>query len=306
MLIGINGKTGSGRNTIARIIQYLEVDSIMKEYKNWTGKYSGIHGVHNFINDVKGCTAVSNVKVKKYSDKIKQIGCIILGCNMSDWEDDKFLDKELGEEWNQTIYNIGTKEGGTIISHLNDEELADMDLSHYTEYYNNGNVSMSIEDVILTPRKLLNRLDYGCKVNLIHPDIWVNALISDYKPLPKTKKFEVSERKFINVNDYYGTCITCEKKVLSSNKRFVKCDDCVDKEEDKYPKWVITDVNTKNEAQAIKDRGGILIRVNMGSYHLSETGLDYNNDFNYIIDNNGTIEELVEKIKLILEQENLL
>ena len=84
--------------------------------------------------------------------------------------------------------------------------------------------------------------------------------------------------------------------------------------EGKLPSWIITDVRFENEAQAIKDRGGIVIRVNRprkglrqeGIYvtHPSETALD-NWAFDYVIENNGSIAELVEKVKqLDLDHEN--
>tara|TARA_R110000737_G_scaffold64874_2_gene92605 strand:+ start:919 stop:1599 length:681 start_codon:yes stop_codon:yes gene_type:complete len=65
--------------------------------------------------------------------------------------------------------------------------------------------------------------------------------------------------------------------------------------------WIITDVRFTNEAQTIKDRGGIMIRINRPLYrlddqHPSETALD-NYNFDYVIENEGNIDELVQKIK---------
>ena len=86
--------------------------------------------------------------------------------------------------------------------------------------------------------------------------------------------------------------------------------------------WIITDVRFPNEVQAIKDRGGIVIRVNrpetwkstgcvimdMSSNdrskdvvikyteHPSETALD-DYEFDIVVENDGSIEELVEKVK---------
>ena len=67
--------------------------------------------------------------------------------------------------------------------------------------------------------------------------------------------------------------------------------------------WIITDVRFPNEAQAIKDRGGIVIRVerpggesHCGGAHASETALD-DYDFDIVINNDGTIDELIDKVK---------
>jgi len=97
-----------------------------------------------------------------------------------------------------------------------------------------------------------------------------------------------------------------------------------------YPNWIISDMRFPNEMEAVKNRGGITIRVNRypkdiiidgnlmifdkGSSthlrelekiyqnaHASETSLD-NANFDYVIDNNGTIEELVEKVRVILQE----
>lgn len=73
--------------------------------------------------------------------------------------------------------------------------------------------------------------------------------------------------------------------------------------------WIITDVRFPNEAKAIKDKKGFLIRINRDSFknfkHLSEIALD-NYQFDYIIDNNSTIEDLTVKVKEILLKEKLL
>jgi hypothetical protein len=79
----------------------------------------------------------------------------------------------------------------------------------------------------------------------------------------------------------------------------------------KYPNWIITDVRFPNEAQAIVDRGGIMIRINrtdksrINADHPSETALDNWDGFNYIIDNNGTIEDLHAHAEAILKLEVL-
>ena len=66
---------------------------------------------------------------------------------------------------------------------------------------------------------------------------------------------------------------------------------------------IITDVRFKNEAKAIKDKGGILIRIESDrsetDSHISEIDLDSYNIFDFgIINNKDTsLENLKEKIK---------
>jgi dephospho-CoA kinase len=78
--------------------------------------------------------------------------------------------------------------------------------------------------------------------------------------------------------------------------------------------WVITDVRFPNEYKAIKEKEGIVIRVerpNSSSkkkeitQHPSEIGLD-NFDFDYTIHNDSTLENLVSKVREILKKENII
>lgn len=121
---------------------------------------------------------------------------------------------------------------------------------------------------MMTVREFLQKLGTEAVREGLHTNAWVNALFADYKP-PK-----MSERNPSN--------------------------------------WVITDTRFPNEAQAIKDRGGIVVRVNRDEFidgypltqgipkHPSETGLD-NWNFDYVLENNGSIDDLIPKVKEMLE-----
>ena len=107
-----------------------------------------------------------------------------------------------------------------------------------------------------------------------------------------------------------------------------------------YLNWIITDVRFPNEVAAVKAKSGINIRINrypksimsckpgenpkeiifnesnkshIDLYkgeclrqHESETALDNYNDWDYIIENNGTIEDLIKKVKEILIKEKII
>lgn len=74
--------------------------------------------------------------------------------------------------------------------------------------------------------------------------------------------------------------------------------------------WIIPDVRFPSEAKAIKDRGGIVIRVDRETLshdnHPSETALDDYEGFDYRIDNNSDIEHLIDKVKGIMFRLNLI
>jgi len=75
--------------------------------------------------------------------------------------------------------------------------------------------------------------------------------------------------------------------------------------------WVITDVRFSGEVDAIKSRGGIMIRLTRNSdvisEHTSETALDHYAWFDYgITNNNTTIDELIQIVKNILIIEHII
>lgn len=77
--------------------------------------------------------------------------------------------------------------------------------------------------------------------------------------------------------------------------------------------WLVTDVRFPNEAQAIKDAGGIVIRVDRNpreledafNLHASETALD-DWAFDHVIRNYGTLQQLEREVKLFCEKYGLL
>jgi hypothetical protein len=72
---------------------------------------------------------------------------------------------------------------------------------------------------------------------------------------------------------------------------------------------IISDVRFKSEAEGIREIGGIIIRINRdgagAGNHISETALD-DYCFDYIIDNNGTEEDLLLKVKEFCKEKNLI
>ncbi len=295
MIVGISGKIGSGKDEVGKIIQYLTCTETQKHNIN---HYDWAPGV---------LESASNWKIKKFAGKLKDIVCLLIGCTREQLEDQEFKNKELGEEWWR--YKI---HDGSVFRWATLEE-----------YNKEGKYQKFI--VKLTPRKLLQLLGTDCGRDIIHPNIWVNALFADYTPImPQIRRGRMTSLAASNA-----------VKEATFNP--------------KYPNWIITDVRFPNEAQAIKDRGGIVIRVNRGGFnitdgkeivsnvietddlrgydefvyqdeasviyrtsewkrkteHPSETALD-NAEFDYIIDNNGTIEELIEKVREILVKEGLI
>jgi hypothetical protein len=287
MLIAISGKIGSGKDLVGKIIQYLVWNKINKveditciDYINGKDDYYS-PGVVGDIDYKISCE--SNWQIKKFADKLKDIVCILLGCTREQLEDREFKEKELGEEW--WFWKL-ERDGGyrTILF----------------PYHTNENVK-SFQLIKLTPRLFLQFIGTDLFRNQLHPKVWINATMAEYE-LDEGFSYKVKPTRNIDFNS------NIELKVLSEPKKY----------NNGYPNWIITDTRFPEELQDIKDRDGITIRVNRlnstpqtvyvnkkDRTHPSETALD-DAKFDYVIDNNGTIEELIEKVKEILIKEKIL
>ncbi|MEI7614947.1 MAG: hypothetical protein WCK63_18760 [Betaproteobacteria bacterium] len=131
----------------------------------------------------------------------------------------------------------------------------------------------SPEGIPMTVREFLQKLGTEAIRNGLHTNAWVNALMSDYVTFTAVDKDNV----MTHLN---------------------------------YFDWIITDTRFPNELKAVKDKGGITIQVRRGPkptgpLHPSETALD-DAEFDYVIDNNGTMEELAVKVSMILIAENII
>jgi hypothetical protein len=74
--------------------------------------------------------------------------------------------------------------------------------------------------------------------------------------------------------------------------------------------WIITDLRYPNEADAIKSRSGINIRINREGVkptnsHISEVILD-DYPFDFVVENNSSLEDFREELKKILKQCNII
>jgi len=120
----------------------------------------------------------------------------------------------------------------------------------------------------MTYRDLLQKLGTEAMRSGLHKNVWVNALFADYQ-------FNIEE-------------------------------------DEQVPYWIITDSRFPNELAAVKEHNGIAIKVirdsgnTIGTTHTSETALDDYTKWDYVINNNGTLEELKTQVLSILEKESLL
>ena len=260
MIIGISGKIGSGKDTVGKVIQLLLSEE--EDFRNFIKENpkAAIEDWNGYFDNL------GTWKNKKFADKLKDMICLMIGCTRGQLEDRVFKETPLPEIW--WYY----KSGGIVTLYPD---------GRYKEF---GDKYL----VKTTPRLLLQQMGTECGRNIIHPNVWVNALMADYRiegQIDKGKTYSESD----------------------------------------YPNWIITDMRFPNELNAIKNHG-ITIRVQrpcpecgminavgthfavcsqQRSLHPSETELDHAT-FDYLIENNGTLEDLIEKVKQILIKEKII
>lgn len=123
---------------------------------------------------------------------------------------------------------------------------------------------------LMKVRDFLQRLGTEAIRDGLHKNTWVNALMADYKKIA------------INWD--------CDGNSTVES----------------YPNWIITDCRFPNEFKAIKDKGGIVVRVKRDGIvpvnaHPSETALD-GFEFDYILENNGSLEDLKTSVTFMLNK----
>lgn len=311
-LIGLSGKKQSGKNLTCLIIQYLIFCEKTTGKADWS--FQKLLDTFDTVihSSAPSTDEVSGWQTKLFGGKLKDIVCLLIGCTKEQLESNDFKEKPLGEEWWCYKYHV-TSLGGrghelrmcnSVVSYP--DERAN---NSYQEYIGKENKSVSL--VKTTPRMLLQLIGTDAGRKLIHPDIWVNSLFADYKGLVGTIKRKtegIREMEGFKPTRYWNTGEQPNVPKEYWNKRiatkFFEWEELI--ETPQYPNWIITDVRFENEVQAIKDRDGIVFRIERDGLvstddHESETALDNYTGFNSTILNNGSIENLIETVKRTLQ-----
>ena len=160
-LIGINGRIGSGKDTVTKIIQYN------------TGKLKYAVSLETFLNSnwlINNNN--STFEIKKFAGKLKEIASILTGIPIYKFEDQEFKKTLLGEEWglpktNSTLNNIESFKDITFVE-------------------------------LMSVREFLQILGTECMRNNLHSNVWVNALFSEYN---ENSKWIISDMRFPNEYD---------------------------------------------------------------------------------------------------------
>jgi hypothetical protein len=132
---------------------------------------------------------------------------------------------------------------------------------------------INVENRLITVREMLQMVGTDCLRNQFNYNIWINALFADYTP----------------------TQVQWADGPLGGY------------EDGPLPNWIITDTRFLNEVEAIKKRDGKVIRVNRAGVkppngHSSEMELSNYTEFDYVLENNGTLEDLIYGVSKMLTE----
>lgn len=143
MIIGINGKIGSGKDTVGKIIQYLLCDNVGGvELEDVTSSND-----HDWWLEEQ-----SGFDTKKFAGKLKAMGSLLTGIPVGKFEDQDFKKTNLGPEWSYELVGEDWVDGKPAL-------------------------------VPMTVRTLLQKLGTEAMRDGLHTNVWVNALFADYKAI---------------------------------------------------------------------------------------------------------------------------
>lgn len=224
---------------------------------------------------------------KRWAHKVKHVICTIAGCTMEQLEDQDFKDTNLPADWDYWVVRRteGHLKGAVVSERFATEDQAEARVMDLTRLNKGENVYLASRES-LTYRMLMQEVGTDLFRDKLHPNTWINAMFADYKMVHSRGEH------------WQGHAITMGSK-----------------EPDHYPDWVITDTRFPNEAERIKREGGLVFRINRPrelrnpdpriENHASEISLDTYTGFDAIIENDGTLGQLFEKVTDIVNKFNL-
>jgi hypothetical protein len=193
----------------------------------------------------------------------------------TDWKIKKFAGK---------LKDVASLLTGIPAEQFEDQEFKSTALGEKWSYYEDG----CSND--MTVRLFLQKLGTEAIRNGLHTNAWVNALFADYKDVKQSEDGLIHEK-------YGEHDITIVPNPILWSKY--------------YPNWIITDLRFPNEFEAIKNRGGLCIQIDRKNsfhsrlVHSSEIALD-SHKFDYVLNNPGSIDDLVEEVRRMLVHFKLL
>lgn len=247
MIIGISGKSQSGKDTVGLILQYFTIPKNERtiSIQEWLEIGPTVY--------TKQVIGEKYLPIKKFAAKLKDVSSYLLNVPVSSFEGGEFKNSKLPALWK--VFVVKYSDGLCTHTKLFPEFQDAYDF--FIQCVNIGFLAEEPVEDLMTFRDFLIRLGTDGGRDQVHPNIWVYSTFSEYTP--------------------------------DSN-------------------WIITDVRFTNELKFIKKLSNRIIRVDRDAAPkvdtVSETQLDNSyQDFDYVIYNNGSIDDLIDNVKLIIEND---
>jgi len=161
----------------------------------------------------------------------------------------------------------------------------------------------------MTYREFLQKIGTDAMRNGLHEDTWLNAFWVDYRPpmdvtyvvndYSKYPKWIITDVRFENE---YNSVRERGGLMIKVTRSLAVCGTCYK-------------TGTANELDILSQSGrfvnghckvGDIIPNDQLPSHASETGLDHITDWDWVIHNDGTIEDLIEMVQEMLIKENII
>jgi len=274
MLIGISGYIGSGKDTLASMLNYWMYVRKFETSNTSIDLQKCIDSNTNLplsYEEWLKYNIWSGWKIRRFADTLKEMVAILTGCTREQLESQEFKASNTPECWDRTVTEAYEW------------------LSMKPVFYH---VEPSEEEIIKdattmgfkwkrTYREMLQEIGTDLFRTRFHPNTWVNSLMSRYRP------YTVPGRETHFAGESLMSGMLSDMPTM------------------KWPNWIVPDMRFPNEAKAIQNANGVLIRINRGprtSDHSSETALDNFKEFDFVVDNSGSFSDLLEKAKQLTEQ----
>ena len=320
MLVGISGKMGSGKNLVCTIIQGLTAakkHNIENPSFEWIKKY--------YINSIW--------EQKAFAGKLKQIASLLTGVSIEMFEDQEFKNKKLPEEW--WYYILPNKIRVNYFDCNNGELIKNSKLIKTTPRLLLQIIGTECIRDKVHPNAWVNALFADYKSNLcdngifatmktengstiswipnpiLEPNSYPNWIITDMRFPNELEAVKSRGGISIRVNRDKTNNEVTEKERISYARNQLKSKYGIEISE--YP----NEVSIKTDEHLYKN--GKLNSIYVAEFnelcdsykrkefkeHPSETALD-DAEFDYTIENNGTIEDLIHTVSLILKREKII
>lgn len=280
-LIGISGQKQSGKNTVAKVWQALDIyynktSDVCKSFEDID--YAKIVLKYHVVK-----STASSWKQKSFAHKLKQILCILTGCTMEQLEDES-------------------------IKSLSFQELCDKGIitSTWIQEGLNGNMKISKKTTL---RQLLQYIGTDLFKDKFHPSTWINGLFSEYKEFDTWLVTDVRFQDEADAITSRGGKLIKVERFKIDDKVYLQDESELDEKFNSSGKYEIVKIESDESCLLSNGTSEVgawfheLTPIVKG--HKSEIEVK-NIQTNYTIYNCTTIENLIEQVKEIMIKEKVI